>query len=54
MATSEVQAVRQEQATPKSDSDPGPSKLGHNNPDEVACYLKDLLHRCFHGKHIQL
>ena len=42
MATSEVQAVRQEQASPASDPDPGPSKSGHNNPDKVACYLKDI------------
>ena len=26
------------------------SKLGHNNPDEVAHFLKDIVH----GKHIQL
>ena len=42
MATSEVQAIRQEQASPTSDPDPGPSKPGHNNPDEVAHYLKDI------------
>ena len=42
MATSEVQAIRQEQASPASDSDPGPSKPGHNNPEKVAHYLKDI------------
>ena len=42
MATSEVQAVRQEQASPASDLDPGPSKPGYNNPDKVAHYLKDF------------
>ena len=43
MATSKVQAVRQEQASPASDPDPSPSKPGHNNPDEAACYLKDIM-----------
>ena len=42
MSTSEVQAIRQEQASPASDPDPSPSKSGHNNPDEVAHYLKDI------------
>ena len=42
MATSEVQAIRQEQVGPASDPDPGPSKPGHNNPDEAAHYLKDI------------
>ena len=42
MATSEVQAIRQEQASSASDPNPGPSKPGHNNPDEAAHYLKDI------------
>ena len=42
MATTEVQAITQEQASPASDPDPGPSKPGHNNPDEPAHYLKDI------------
>ena len=42
MATSEVQAIRQKQGSPASDSDLGPSKPGHHNPDDVACYLKDI------------
>ena len=42
MATSEVQAIRQEPASPASDPDPSPSKPGHDKPKEVAYYLKDI------------
>ena len=42
MTTSKVQAFRQKQPSPASDPDPSPSKPGHNNQDEAACYLKDI------------
>ena len=43
MATSKVQAIRQEQASPASDPDSGPSKPSHKNPEEAAHYLKDIM-----------